>query len=202
MALGLMPETALSGVRGCMPTRGSILPYSLGTRYRVGSRQNRMPEKSRSLQKAKPSVAKTLSGKPSTASKSSTANWTLAMSTTVPISSWAAVPVMAATPTMTRLEGSLTIRPAMYTPMVTVMNFSSSPRPPNWPSMISLNTSSPVAAPRAADRGSKSIARVRGMNRKYSTENSTSPTWNLGISSVNSVASPYRDMVSTKIISF
>ena len=124
------------------------------------------------------------------------------MSTTVPISSWAAVPVMAATPTMARFLGSFTSRPAMYTPMVTVRNFSSSPRPPNWPSMISLNTSSPVAAPRAADRGSNSMARVRGMNRKYSTENSTTPTWNLGISSVNRVASPYRDMDRTKIISF
>ena len=68
--------------------------------------------------------------------------------------------------------------------------------------MISLNTSSPVAAPRAADRGSKSMARVRGMNRKYSTDSSTRPIWNLGISSVNKVASPYRDMDKTKTISF
>ena len=161
-----------------------------------------MPENSRSLRKAKPSVANTLSGRPATASKSSTASWTFRMSTAVPISSCAAVPVMAATPTRARFLGSFTSRPAMYTPMVTVRNFSSSPRPPNWPSMISLNTSSPVAAPRAADRGSNSMARVRGMNRKYSTENSTTPTWNLGISSVNRVASPYRDMDRTKIISF
>ena len=69
-------------------------------------------------------------------------------------------------------------------------------------SSVVLYTSSPVAAPRAADRGSNSMARVRGMNRKYSTENSTTPTWNLGISSVNRVASPYRDMDRTKIISF
>ena len=62
------------------------------------------------------------------------------------------MPVMAATPTMARFLGFFTIRPAMYTPMVTVRNFSSSPKPPNWPSMISLNTSSPVAAPRAADK--------------------------------------------------
>ena len=68
--------------------------------------------------------------------------------------------------------------------------------------MISLNTSSPVAAPRAADMGSNSMASVRGMNRKYSTENSTMPTWKDGISSVNRVARPYRAMVSTKTISF
>ena len=74
--------------------------------------------------------------------------------------------------------------------MVTVRNFSSSPRPPNWPSMISLKTNSPVAAPSAALSGSNSIASVSGMNRKYSTENSTIPTWNFGISSVNSVAKP------------
>ena len=36
-------QISLSAVRGAMPSRGSILPYSLGTRYRVGSRQNRMP---------------------------------------------------------------------------------------------------------------------------------------------------------------
>ena len=72
-----------------------------------------MPEKHRSFKKAKPSVAKTLSGRPATASKSSTANCTLQMSTMVPISSWAAVPVMAAMPTILRLVGSLTMRPAM-----------------------------------------------------------------------------------------
>ena len=118
------------------------------------------------------------------------------------MASWAAVPTMAATPTMRRFLGSFTRRPAMYTPMVTVRNFSSSPRPPNWPSMISLNTSSPVAAPRAADRGSKSMARVRGMKRKNSTENSTTPTCTEGMSSVNRVASPYRDMDRTNIMSF
>ena len=82
------------------------------------------------------------------------------------------------------------------------MTFSSSPKPPNCPSMISLNTNSPVAAPNAADMGSNSMARVNGMNRKYSTENSTIPTWNLGISSVKRVARPYRAMVSTNTISF
>ena len=46
------------------------------------------------------------------------------------------------------------------------------------------------------------MASVRGINRKYSTENSTTPTWKLGISSVNNVARPYRAMVSTNTISF
>ena len=32
------------GVRGDTPSRGSILPYSFGTKNRVGSRQNKMPE--------------------------------------------------------------------------------------------------------------------------------------------------------------
>ena len=68
--------------------------------------------------------------------------------------------------------------------------------------MISLKTSSPVAAPSAADSGSKRIDRVSGMNRKYSTENSTIPTWKDGISSVIRVARPYRDMVRTNTISF
>ena len=72
----------------------------MGTRNSVGSRQNRMPENSRSLRKAKPSVANTLSGRPATASKSSTANCTLQMSTTAPMASCSAVPVMAAMPTI------------------------------------------------------------------------------------------------------
>ena len=62
---------AMVGVAAITGTAAQLL---MGTRYRVGSRQNRIPENSRSLQKAKPSVAKTLSGRPSTASKSSTAN--------------------------------------------------------------------------------------------------------------------------------
>ena len=74
--------------------------------------------------------------------------------------------------------------------MVTVRNFSSSPMPPNWPSMISLKPSSPVAAPSATESGSKSMARVSGMNRKNSTENSTMPTWTEGMSSETSVARP------------
>ena len=68
--------------------------------------------------------------------------------------------------------------------------------------MISLKTSSPVAAPSAADIGSNSIARVSGMKRKYSTENSTMPTWKEGISSVKRVARPYRAIVRTKTINF
>ena len=152
--------------------------------------QNRMPEKTTSLRQANPSVANTLCGSPGTASKSCTANCTFRMSTIMPSTCWMITPLIAAIPTIFRFLGSLTILPAMYTPMVTVMNFSSSPSPPNCPSMISLKTSSPVAAPRAADIGSNSMASTRGMNRKYSTENSTMPTWIDGMSSVNKVASP------------
>ena len=68
--------------------------------------------------------------------------------------------------------------------------------------MISLNTNSPVAALRAAEIGSNSIARISGMNRKYSTENSTIQIWNLGISLVKRVARPYMAIVSTNTISF
>ena len=127
----LISPRPVSFVRGCIPRSGSIFPYSFGTRYKVGSRQNRMPENNRSFKKANPSVANTLSGRPATASKSVTANCTFKISTIVPIKSCAAVPTKAATPTITWFFGFFTSRPAMYTPMVTVMNFSSSPRPPN-----------------------------------------------------------------------
>ena len=112
---------------------------------------------------------------PGTASKSSTANCTLKISTSIPRNSCTAGPTNAAIPTIFRFVGFFTIRPARYTPMVTVINFSSSPSPPNCPSIISLNTSSPVAAPRAAESGSNSIPSTSGIKRKYSTENSTMP---------------------------
>ena len=54
-------------------------------------------------------------------------------------------------------------------------NFSTSPTPPNWPNIISLKITSPVAAPNAADSGSNKIANVKGIKAKYSTDNSTIP---------------------------
>ena len=68
--------------------------------------------------------------------------------------------------------------------------------------MISENTSSPVAAPKAAESGSKSMASVSGMNRKNSTDSSTMPIWTDGMSSEMSVARPYSDMDSTNTMSF
>ena len=79
----------------------------------MGSRQNRMPLKSRSFRKAKPSVKKTDSGRPGTASNSSTAKTTFRMSTPALIASWSAVAPMAAAATALRLRGSRTRVPAM-----------------------------------------------------------------------------------------
>ena len=90
----------------------------------------------------------------------------------------------------------------MYTPMVTVRNFSSSSQAAELAQHDLAEHQLAGGGARAGGGGSNHLPRARGMNRKYSTENSTTPTWNLGISSVNRVASPYRDMDSTKIMSF
>ncbi|MNW58434.1 hypothetical protein D3C74_363010 [compost metagenome] len=83
-----------------------------------------------------------------------------------------------------------------------VRNFSSSPSPPNCPSISSPKITSPSAAPTAAYSGWNSMHNVSGMNAKYSTESSIGPRRNSGISSVNMLDKPYRDMERTKIIIF
>ena len=52
------------GVLGRIPNNGSIFLYSLGTKNKVGSTQNKIPENSKSLTMANPSVKNTDSGNP------------------------------------------------------------------------------------------------------------------------------------------
>ena len=108
--------------------------------------QNKIPENRRSLANANPSVANTLSAV-GTASKSCTANCTLKISTSIPRKQLHARSCKSGNSYHLMVFRIFTMRPARYTPMVTVINFSNSPSPPNCPSMISLNTNSRLPLP-------------------------------------------------------
>ena len=54
--------------RGFIPSSGSIFPYNRGTKYKVGSKANKVPEKIKSVKNSTPSTTKILSANPGTAS--------------------------------------------------------------------------------------------------------------------------------------